>query len=249
MSLRQCLRDSADYEAVHIVPPGVFGTSKFPKTFLVQTVFETLDELLFEENILKDQQKIVLVVDDKIYFEEFYKELQKRYQETEIQNNFSFFEKIKDLWNFEKKGKDVFTSASFTMSVKNNIPATPIIIWGPCEEKMSEAFSALNDELSHIMTKNAVLLQLNEEQITFLENLKSNLKELPVLITFTKSYNESDNYETCQSCTGRNRVMGQTNSSIVKCKHQPKVEITATLKIQGLTDDKVKEYKHILLNL
>lgn len=77
------------------------------------------------------------------------------------------------------------------------------------------------------------------------QNLNSSLKDLPVLITFIKSYNEKDNYETCPNCSGRMRVMGQHNSSSSKCKHKPKVEISATLKIQGLTDVKVKEYQHL----
>lgn len=60
-SLNNCIFASSEFDAVHIVLPGVHGTSKFPKNYLAQAVFKELDSLLQAKKVHR-QTRIALIV-------------------------------------------------------------------------------------------------------------------------------------------------------------------------------------------
>lgn len=61
-----CTFSSTKYDDVHIIPPGFHVNPKYPKLFLAQKVFESLD-ILLKEKIEFRKKHIVFVIDDKEY--------------------------------------------------------------------------------------------------------------------------------------------------------------------------------------
>ncbi|XP_059176573.1 uncharacterized protein LOC131956166 [Physella acuta] len=252
-SLRQCLMDSASYEAVHIFIPGV-GPSKIPKDFLVQTVFNTLDKLIFVENLLQNRKKLALVVVNKVYRDAFKEELEKRCPKEVEKKKLTLLEKgffkVKEWWSSEDGEVEPSASAEDIKIIRNNFPPTEVCILGTCEEKINEALNALTDKLSNLMAENEEVIELDGAEIKKFENSKNALTNLHVLITCTKRTVEkvSDKKDQNQAKKKKNKHKKRNKDKKSKksneCKMKPEYEVKGTLSIQGLNRKVVQDFKN-----
>ncbi|XP_059174878.1 uncharacterized protein LOC131955016 [Physella acuta] len=216
-SLTNCILASNEFDAVHIVLPGMHGASKFPKKYYSQAVFKEIDTLL-ETKKLHKQRRIALIVQNSDYRECFESELKRRYPPKTVPK--SLFERFINtfVWTSENKENEAYIW-------KTRANDSSVTISSLSQENCYQAAKNLEKELNHLLNKNTDILQLNQQQTLKFEVIMKQSIEMLVSVILEKHYFQSSNPHPCKSVKEDRNLF------------------CSTIRIQGLNHTVVKEFK------
>ncbi|CAL1546547.1 unnamed protein product [Lymnaea stagnalis] len=231
-ALEACLLGSSDFEAVHIVPPGLHAQPKYPKKFLTHRVFQILDQLLLEKVIFR-QRHIVLVVEDKLYRKAFEKELCKRFSNLDEEKN-------ADVISIKRKGaRNSYTED--TDMLRNKISSSLVSFGAISEENIKKAAAMLTDQLNHLISSTTVKLSLKKDATLLCESLIKQEQDWLVSIFLEKLFLEKTASEELPKKQKRKRKKSKGTDQ-KKCLPL----VGSTLTIEGLSKRVVDEFKNRL---
>ncbi|XP_059176569.1 uncharacterized protein LOC131956163 [Physella acuta] len=176
--LEMCAFSSSKYEEVHIIPPGFHVNPKYPKLFLAQKVFESLDILLKDKEEFR-KKHIVFVIDDKDYHRAFENELLKRCVKRKKENSSDSATEQRD-------------SASLSTEdavVSNDVISHTVSFWGQSHDLMHKASSMFEEKLDHLMSLKTTELHVKKDKIGSVEKIIKSRNDWPVLLTLEKPVN------------------------------------------------------------